>query len=257
MLEKCSTFAAEMKKWALLILLIGACGYSFAERVVTLRNGKSVRGDIVVQNEEVLILKTAEGARFQYPAAEVVSVREYVEEAEVSVEEQQVSSRRVMFILGLSGGGTVIPQEGSGGHVGGELLVGSREIGGKRIFAGGGIGVHGLFANGSGYTFLPLQAALRVPFLDGKHAPYIGAAIGYGFGVSKNCTGGIYTGGEVGYMYQFGRYSAFFVSGRVQFQQAKIAAMETITADDGTERVFVNQSGRSFVTIGLSAGISF
>lgn len=245
-----------MKRMLTLILLLGVCLCVRALSVVTLRNGQVVRGDVVVHNEEVLIIKNNEGARFQYPASEVVSVEE-VEEEVVPQEQEQVVERKVSFILSLIGGGTIIPQEGGGGHIGGELMVGSRQIAERSVFIGGGLGVHGLFANGKGYTFLPLQAALKIPFIEGKHAPYLGAAIGYGFGVSKNCKGGIFTGGEVGYRYSIKKNAALYLSARVQFQQAQITAQETITDEDGTESVFVNQAGRSFVTVGVSAAISF
>lgn len=245
-----------MKKGLLLIVGMYMCLYCQALSVVTLRNGQVVRGDIVIHNEEVLIIKNSEGARFQYPAAEVLSVEDNVAEETPVEEEQQVVGRKVSFIIGLTGGGTIIPQESGGGHIGGELLIGSRQIAGRSIFLGGGLGVHGLFANGKGYTFLPLEVAMKIPFLEGKHAPYLGAAIGYGFGVSKNCKGGIFTGGEVGYKYRISNHSAFYLSARVQFQQAEIAATETII-ENGTEHVFVNQAGRSFVTIGINAAISF
>ena len=69
-----------MKRTLTLILLLGVCLCVRALSVVTLRNGQVVRGDVVVHNEEVLIIKNNEGARFQYPASEVVSVEEVEEE---------------------------------------------------------------------------------------------------------------------------------------------------------------------------------
>ena len=57
----------------ILLLLILSCPI-FAE-VVTLRSGQTVRGEIVLQNDEVVIIRTNNGMRHQYPTSEVVSIR--------------------------------------------------------------------------------------------------------------------------------------------------------------------------------------
>ena len=39
--------------------------------VVTLRSGEKVGGEVVFQNSDVIVIKTPEGQRFQYPMTEV------------------------------------------------------------------------------------------------------------------------------------------------------------------------------------------
>lgn len=249
-----------MFKRLVFIGLLMAAVTAVQASVITLRSGQQIKGEVVVSNDEVVIVKNSAGARFQYPAAEVVSITD--EEVETEQKEAEApkadkpQGKRMTFLIALTGGGAVVPQDHAGGHIGGELMIGSRYIGRKEIFLGGGIGVHGMFVDGKTYTFLPLQIALKVPFLEGKHSPVFGANIGYGFGVSRNCSGGIYSALELGYRYAFSTRSSLLVAARTQFQQAKIDAVETIT-DDGVSADYVSRIGRSFVTIGVHLALTF
>lgn len=264
MSEKSSTFAANfsiMRK-RLIFLTVFLAAFCVADAsVITLRNGQTVQGEVVIQNDEVVIVKNASGARFQYPASEVVSVTETEGASQASEEKEsgkpKSQGRKVTLMVDLTGGGAFVPQDKAGGHIGGEFMIGSRHIGSKSIFIGGGIGVHGLFLGDKSYTFLPIQAAINVPFIEGKHSPFVGAAVGYGFGVSRGTVGGIFTAAQVGYKYEINNRSALLLSLRAQFQQATVEAVETIASEDGVEVGYVGKAGRSFVTFGVSAGITF
>ena len=249
-----------MKKILFLIALLGITASYMEAAVITLKNGQKVQGEIVIQNDDVLIIRNAEGARFQYPAAEVLTISEEDTTTEETKNEQTTETKpqgkKTTFLIGLTGGGAFIPQDNNGGHIGGELMIGSRYIGKKDIFLGGGISVHGIFAGGNTYTFLPLQLAVKVPFIEGKHTPLFGANLGYGFGVSKNCIGGIYSAVEIGYRYAFSTRSALILSLRAQFQQAKINTVETITEDD-ISTDYISQTGRSLVTFGAHIALAF
>ena len=246
------------KQIILLVLVLLAFTVSEAS-VVTLRNGQTVQGEVLVNNDEVVIVKDATGARFQYPAAEVVSISEQETADDTSEDstDNKPQGRKTTIMLGLTGGAAIIPQEKSGGYIDGEFMIGSRYIGQRSIFIGGGLGVNGILMKGQNYIFLPLQVAVNVPFIEGKHAPFAGAAVGYGFGLSKSTRGGIYTSAQVGYRYAFNKKSALLLSLRAQFQQAKIEAIEIIKDQDGTETAFTSNTGRSFVTIGIHLGITF
>ena len=251
---------SNIKRWCLTVLAALAF-MTLDAAVVTLRNGKTVKGEIIVHNDEVVILRDAGGARFQYPASEVQSISDGENASkEVTSEPQQTAKpqgRKVSLLVGVTGGGAFIPQEKSGGYVGGEFLIGSHHIGTKSVFIGGGLGVHAMFLGGKTYTFLPLQAAVNVPLMESKHAPFIGAALGYGFGVGGGAKGGIYTAAQVGYKYTINNRSSLLLSLRAQFQQAKIDATDVITDDNGILTPYLTKAGRSFVTCGVYMGITF
>lgn len=198
----------------LLILFCALCAYAHAD-IIVLKTGKTVEGDILLQNEQVVIVRDRKGARFQYPMTDVqkVSTHDSSNPAANSSATGTISSeasssaspRKAMFRFELAGGlGTI--DKNVGGAVIADLLVGSRQIAGRELFIGGGLGYHGAFANISSnsksYHFLPIQAVLRYTFLQGEHSPYVGAGLGYGIALSKDYVGGIYSGLDLGYRYR-------------------------------------------------------
>jgi len=254
--KKSCTFAANMRNRYFLLLLLALVAGHISAAVVTLQNGQKIQGEIVVQNEEIVIIKNANGQRFQYPPQEIVSITD--EAAEVAPVEQtqtdtKLTGKKTVFYLSFQGGGAFVSQVANGGVLGGELMIGSRYIGSRHIFIGGGIGVNGvLLPDRPSYVYLPLQVAVKVPIIEGKHAPFVGANIGYGFALSKNCSGGIYTSFEVGYRYQAGPMTTIFASLCTQFQQTKMEVTEVIEQSE-----YQDYAGRNIVTFGAKIGLSF
>lgn len=206
-----------------------------------------MKGDILFQNEEVVIVRNAEGVRFQYPRAEVQEILtvDPVEE-EVVVEEVKPeisTSKKVSVSLELGGGAACIPNSAVGGGFSVDFLVGSHHIGQRHIFLGGGLGYHGMFIGAEKFNFLPIQVGLRLPLLEQKHAPVFGMTLGYGIALSKDYKGGIYAGLDFGYRCQINEKTALALVASAQFQQAKIAATEIIG-----ESTFTNYTGRYLVS---------
>ena len=244
-----------MKKIVFLILLCVAFTYAHAETII-LRTGARMVGTILVQNDDVVIIRNTEGARFQYPRADVQEIlaedMSEVIEQEEDPEQEVITSKRVSALLEISGGAAINPNDAAGGGVGVDLIIGSHHIGSRHILIGGGLGYHGLFFKGEKLHFLPIQAALRMPFIEATHAPVFGIALGYGIAMSKNYTGGLYAGIDFGYRYQINAKSALAVVVFAQFQQAKVNVVETV---EGVE--FINKTGRNFVTPGVKLALYF
>jgi len=248
------------KRLFLLVLLALLC-MGVSASVVTLRSGKVVRGEILVNNAEVVIVKTVEGARFQYPAGEVESIKdddsEEVVEENAETEKKKIHGKKTVILLDVGTGGTIIPHTKGGAYAGGEVMIGSRYVGTKQLFLGGGLGVHATITPDQTYTFLPLQVAIKVPFLEGKHSPFVGAAIGCGFALSKKYSHGIFTYAQAGYRYKFNNGSALMVGLKAQFQQTKANVTEIIIADDGSQNEYLTSSGLSLFTIGVNLSFAF
>ena len=243
-----------MRKIVFLIALCFAlCAH--AETIV-LRTGARVKGTIVFQNEEVVILRNAEGARFQYPRAEVQEIlTEEVEEEEAPVEEQDSeikTSKKASILLELAGGAAINPGVAAGGAFSVDLLVGSHHIGDRHLFVGAGVGYHGMFIGSEKYNFLPIQVAVRLPFTEQKHAPVFGLAVGYGVGLSKTYLGGVYADIDFGYRCQLNPRTAVAVVTFAQFQQAKVPVTTVI---EGNE--FTSKTGRSLVVSGIKLALYF
>ena len=226
------------KKAALLILFCASFLCAHAETII-LRTGARVKGNIVFENEEVVIVRNEEGQRFQYPRAEVeqiLSDDQVVEEPqETSAEEEEITtSKKASILLELAGGAAVKPGEAVGGGVSVDLLVGSHHLGDKHIFVGGGLGYHGVFLGAEKYNFV------------------FGVAVGYGIALSKDYLGGLYAGVDFGYRCQLNPRTAIALVAYTQFQQA-IVRSETVI--DGNP--YAQKIGRSLVTPGIKFALYF
>ena len=244
------------KRILFIVLCVFAFTCAYAETII-LRTGARVKGSIVFQNEEVVIIRDPEtGARFQYPRAEVTEIltveAEEPEQVAEEPEEAIRTAKKVSIALELAGGAAVNPGNGIGGAMSADLLVGSHHIGDKHLFIGGGLGYHGLFIGDEKFNFLPIQVALRMPFMETKHAPVFGAAIGYGIAMSKDYKGGIYAAVDLGYRCQLNPKTALALTAFAQFQQATLNNTEVIEYVE-----FVNYSGRNLVVPGIKLTLFF
>lgn len=223
-----------------------------AETIV-LRTGARVRGEILLQNEEVVIIRDASGARFQYPRAEVVEIIA-AEEAEQEIQTEkhvEVSTQKKATVLVEAAAGVaVLPKDTIGAAMSIDMLVGSHKIGDKHLFLGAGVGYHGFYLADEKYNFMPIEVALRMPLIEQKHAPMFGMALGYGIALSKDYVGGIYAGVDLGYRYTINTKTALVAALYAQFQQARLLTNETIEGN-----MFSHITGRNLVAAGLKIAI--
>ena len=222
--------------------------------VITLRSGQTVRGEVVLQNEEVLIVRLPDGSRFQYPATEVVSVTQEDAEpvAPAAPTREMSSTKKVAMRATFAGGAAYIPMAGWGSSAAMDIQVGTHRLMERRIFAGGGTGVHATFVGGTSYAFVPVQAVASVPLTEARHAPIAGMAIGYGFAVAGAQQGGICASVDVGWKYDISDRSALSVSAGVQWQQARVRVTEMIEGND-----YVRTMGVNILSAGVKVGFRF
>jgi len=253
------TFAADMRKSIVYILFsVIALTYAHAETIL-LRTGARVQGTVVFQNDEVVIVRDAEtGTRYQYPRTDIEQIltdeesnlSDSSDQAESAEETEITTPKKASVLLELAGGAAVCPNEAAGGAVSVDLLVGSHHIGDRHLFIGGGLGYHGMFLGAEKYNFLPIQVALRMPFMETRHAPVFGFAAGYGVALSKNYLGGIYAGVDLGYRCQLNPKTAISIVAFARFQQAKLPTVTTIEGID-----YTNTTGRNLVETGIKLAI--
>lgn len=244
-----------MRKSLYILALLCLCALCAHAETILLRTGARVKGEIVFQNEEVVIVRNAEGKRFQYMRSDVEQIltEEVEEEVQVVEEDNDIkTSKKASILLELAGGAAVQPGETAGGTFSVDLLVGSHHIGDRHLFVGGGLGYHGLFLGEDKYNFLPIQAAVRMPFTETKHAPVFGVALGYGIALSKEYLGGLYASADFGYRCQLNPKTAIAVVAYTQFQQAKVPVTVII---DGNE--YTSKYGRNLVSVGLKLALYF
>ena len=236
-------------------------GGRLAAELVTLKTGQTIRGEILMQNDAVLIIRDRNGAKFQYLKNDILSIEsEETEEPDIEFVTTQTNApknKKVFMSVELAGGGFSSPHNYNGGSFSADLLIGSHHIGDTRIFVGGGLGYHGYYGSRL-YSFLPLMVALRAPVIEGVHAPQFGAAIGYGFSLTSNATHGLYAGVDVGYRYQKTKKSALYAGLFASFQQTSLTVTENITdTSTGTVSAYTYVTGANLIAYGAKFTVYF
>lgn len=223
--------------------------------IVVLNSGQKIQGDIILQNEEVLIIKKKDGTRYQYPRSEVKAI---LEESSVTTATSQATptehtgNKSVALRLQVNGGATYLPQKGWGGQIGADLLIGTKEIAGTPILVGGSFGYRAKLFNQSHYSFIPLQAVVSMPLTKSKHAPLLGLSMGYGFSTNKTTKGGICLSATAGWSYRINNNTSFILSAFAEWQQAQTEISEIIN-----DQHYTNNIGCNFITIGSMIAIQF
>lgn len=233
-----------------ILLLLILSSPIFAE-VVTLRSGQTVRGEIVLQNDEVVIIRTNNGMRHQYPTSEVVSIRSN----EVIVDQPTAVApavRPVNIALQVHGGVLFVPELGVGGQFGTDLMIGSHAIHGKRMFLGGSVGYRAKVIGSTTYSFIPLLAHIQYPLTEQKHAPLLGISVGYGFAANKDDQGGICIGANFGGSYLINQQASLQYGIYAEWQQAQTDVVQYID-----NIPYTNHMGCNFLAIGVKFAVLF
>lgn len=251
---------------------------------VRLKSGDIIRGTIIFQNEQVLVIKKADGSRFQYLQTDVEAILE--DEAEEAPKEQATTAakeKKVTVSLQFAGGMTVLPgnsagsKSQTGGNVQADLFIGSTNLLGKRIFLSGGLGYHLHYAampptslapvgaqsssasrssslgekervRGKGLSFLPIQLRAEAPLTRGKHAPMLGLGVGYGISLQKSAKGGAFADFTFGWRCQLSDSRAISLGLFSNIQQTKLTDYTDII--DGNAFV-APSAGRAFFDFGI------
>lgn len=237
------------------IIFIVAIVSAHAE-VVVLRSGQSVKGEILLNNEEVIILRKKDGSRYQYPKQEVVEIRtEKAPTISTSKTASITPSKAVDIRAQVQAGAAYVPYIGWGGNFQFDAALGTHQIQGKDIFLGGSIGYHTLFGLQETYSWIPLQlvAQWAIPLSrNTPHHPIVAASIGYGFATKKRWGGGICTGIDIGWGYRINQHSSLAVTATAQWQQTHITIDEVIN-----HIPYTNTIGCPILCLGAKIGIQF
>lgn len=225
-----------MKRLYFILFMILTSMVSFSAVTVRLKTGQTITGDIVFQNEEVLIIKSEQGQRYQYPKSEVAEINESTYAA--NKEKEQVntfSKKKVGISFHFAGGAGVLPSYSAGGSISADVFIGACNLFDKHIFLGGGIGYEAFFMpdveqhHNTTYSFIPLQLRFSAPFTTTVHAPAIGFSVGYGFSPKGANSGGLSADFDFGWRYQISHKAAMFAGLTTAVQQGRINYLETIS----------------------------
>lgn len=231
-----------------------------AAEVVILNSGQSVRGEIVLQNEDVVIVRTVNGMRYQYPMTEVKEIKQEKTKQEQNNQDNALTTKRkaVSLRLQAAGGALYVPYLGWGGYAGADLMIGANVLEGKRLFVGGAVGYRARIVSEETYSFIPLQIGFSAILREQKHAPVVGINIGYGFSTNRKTQGGICAGADVGWHYAVNQTTGIIFSLNAEWQQAQTDVTQTIIHPETQEQKdYINHLGVNFITFGAKFAIHF
>ncbi len=194
---------------------------------VTLNTGTVLDGTIKFENDDVLLLVTDRGERFQLQKSEIKSIGEPVQE--VSEVREQSSSTPFGVMLTIGGGGAWTSHD-SRANVNVDLIMGHRLLLSGAMFLGAGIGYSGGLKKNDNWNTLPVYLHMRYNFLPTKkNAPVMSISAGYAISLTKDVKGGAL--GDVSLMYRHvvGTRSAIAVG--VYFRAHGYRAQQTTTID--------------------------
>ncbi len=231
------------------LICLTMANFASAE-VVKLKSGTRLTGTIIYQNEEVVVIKDASGARFQYLMTDVEAILD--EEEEKAQEELAAVARPKKVTVGIefNGGLASFSKQDKGGNVQASLIIGSANLLDKRIIVGGSLGIDASIVGSKNYIFLPIQARFAAPFFVAKDAPMISLGIGYGIGITEFVKGGLCADMQFGWRREMSLGRAFFLGADLHFQQAQLLTTETID-----NQPYSGISHRNFLTPSLRLGI--
>ena len=224
--------------------------------IVVLRSGGSVEGEILFNNDEVIILRKKDGKRYQYPQSEVLSI-----EADKTGDACQVdtlpivSQRNVSTQLFVSGGSAYIPYQNWGGMLDVGAMIGAPNLMNKHIFLGGSVGCRAVFGEKDTYLWVPVQLVWQMPLLldvSSLHGPMVGLSLGYAFATNQQWGHGACAGVDIGWRYQINTNSSLCVAIAAQWQQTRSLIVETIN-----QVQYTNYIGCSIVGLGIKLQIQF
>lgn len=211
-----------MKYLGILVIFIFGSLYVNAQEAIqkdkiTLNSGEVYIGEILVQNNELIMLKTKDGTRYQFQKSEIKKVEKELVPIK-SIEEPIDSNLSITTFSGvfeLSGGVssaknciTTSPNAQLA------LIFGSKNVFQKNLFLGLGIGINNTFvsSNSSSIGFLPLFISLQSTLTKSRTAPFVGMDAGYAFALSQGFGGGTSVKISAGILHRI-NYKTFLIAG--------------------------------------------
>lgn len=165
--------------------------------IVVLKNGEKYKGEIVLKNDEILLLKTDDGKRFQFQMSDVEKTdRQMVKvDNKETIDDNSFDRGNFSGLFQLGGGFFSSPNTRleNGQNVTVSLAFGSRKAFSTNAFMGAGVGYEALFTSrvDSTVSFLLVFLQTKIPLNNKKISPVIGSKIGYDFTLNDLYKGGI------------------------------------------------------------------
>lgn len=225
---------------------------------VTLRTGDVYRGEIVAKTDDVIMIKTKDGSRYQFQLSEVASIEKEPianeEPAGKSDEDEEVHAN-FGGIIELWGGVSQAEkafEASPSAQI--SLVFGNKSALGENIFLGLGLGFQSVFdASGAGTTsLLPVFVRLQNVASQKRTSPFVSLDAGYAFSMTDGYGGGALARVSAGIMHRI-NYKTFFSVGAFAAVNS-LSANLTETRENAAYRYYGHTA---LTTAGVKLGLQF
>lgn len=188
------------------------------EDKITLNTGEIYVGKIILKTNDMIMLTTKDGTRYQFQLSEVkktesnlnsnISKKEKTDDNETTL-----NSSNFGGIVELTGGVSSAKYcFGSSPNTQLSLMFGNRNLLGQNLFLGAGIGYNSTFIASSSKSigFLPVFVRIQNTFSKGRTAPYLGMDAGYAFALNQGFGGGALVKLSAGISHKISYKTIFF-----------------------------------------------
>ena len=233
---------------------------SVIQNKITLNSGKIYIGEIIVKTNEIVMIKTAGGKRYQFQLSDVKKIERISknDNSDQSVQSDIPATDKDAIFCGdieLSGGiANTSNSFKSASNTEISMIFGNKNVSGKDIFIGIGAGYSMIFlpSTTNPINYLPVFLRLQSTLKKARTAPFIGIDAGYSFGLSSGFGGGPAIKVSVGVTHKTGYKSDVYAG--VFGGLTSISAKITETNDLGT---FNYNGNTSMTNFGLKFGVHF
>jgi hypothetical protein len=248
-----------MRKFLLFIFLLFLSINVFSQDNVLSRvmlvSGKSYTGQIVLQNAETVMLQTIDGTRYQFPVAEIASIKPVSQENNSADTDEKLAPSSVCGMLEITGGGAMAADKFSFAlPINVSMAFGAKQIAETPFFAGLGVGYSLVYnaENKEVMGFVPFFLRLKYNKTDKTVTPYFLLDGGYAAGLSKEYSGGLYAKTSAGVQVNFSEQSAFYVGVFLGVQNFRGSL-----TDVRENQHYDYQGTSSVISFGLNCGLQF
>lgn len=226
---------------------------------ILLQSGEAYFGEIVLRNAELVMMKTQDGTRFQFPLNEIKSI----EKVSVAVSQQynsvsenvNVQAGNICGMLEISGGAGLAKNKfdiAPFGQI--SLSFGTRMLSGKKLFVGAGAGILTFIRSSAdeSFGFVPVFLRVKNNFTSKPNSPYFLFDAGYSFAAGKEYSGGLYSRLSVGVQRSVSEKTVIFLGAFSSYQAFSAELTESIS-----EQSFSYYGNAVALNFGITAGIQF
>ena len=224
--------------------------------IITLKTGEKYQGEIVLRTDDVVMLRTSDGKRYQFQISEIerIGLKNTVQSDENSGENTHQGN--FAGIIDVTGGLALAPFTliDNALTMSATLAFGSRNAFGTSAFAGVGAGYVAITGTekSENLTYIPLFLQAFVPLQNSRISPAIGTKAGYSFTLSEQNKGGPFFNLSGGISYKITTISSLYVGFYGQAQGISGTVIETNELGE-----FTKQGNAMIFSLGLNAAFLF